>query len=194
MGKSFNLDLGGRLVADLFKSCEKRIDQAEGFESGSRAIRCAGLVCCRHCELNVEEDFGKEKLLRLLWESPIIHFNPEPRTPHTLPLAAPSRSHMSEQNVLVTYAAPQPFLFSENWRQIQSALRSQLPLRNIHWKPPSRQSLRTIQELDVELIPLDSVRGENTSQIPVTLLEKPLLNIYIITCEVNIPGHGLKTA
>ncbi|KAF7964535.1 hypothetical protein HWV62_6039, partial [Athelia sp. TMB] len=90
---------------------------------------------------------------------------------------------MSKQNALVTYAAPQTFLFSESWKQILAALRAQLPLRNIHWKPPSRQSLRTIQELNVDLLPLDAVRGENTSQIPVTLLDKPLLNIFVITCE-----------
>ena len=91
---------------------------------------------------------------------------------------------MSAQNVLVTCFAPQSFQSTANWGQVQSALRSQLPLRNIHWKSASRPSIRTIQELDVALVPLDSIRGENTSQIPVTLLEKPLLNIYFVTCEV----------
>lgn len=100
---------------------------------------------------------------------------------------------MSNQNVLVTYAAPQTFLFSESWKQILAALRAQLPLRNIHWKPPSRQSLRTIQELNVDLLPLDAVRGENTSQIPVTVLDKPLLNIFIITCEVYTSPIWLTT-
>jgi trafficking protein particle complex subunit 10 len=96
---------------------------------------------------------------------------------------------MSKQNVLVTYAAPKSFQLSDNWKQVQSALRSQLPLRNIHWKSASRPSIRTIQELDIDLVPLDTIRGENTSQIPVTLLEKPLLNIYIVTCEVRVvPG------
>ncbi|KIM80718.1 hypothetical protein PILCRDRAFT_821974 [Piloderma croceum F 1598] len=90
---------------------------------------------------------------------------------------------MSKQNVLVTYAAPQSFQLSDNWKQVQSALRSQLPLRNIHWKSAARPSIRTIQELDIDLVPLDTTRGESTSQIPVTLLEKPLLNIYIVTCE-----------
>lgn len=92
---------------------------------------------------------------------------------------------MSAQNVLVTCSAPQSFQSTGNWGQVQSALRSQLPLRNIHWKSASRPSIRTIQELDVTLVPLDSIRGESTSQIPVTLLEKPLLNIYIVTCEVR---------
>jgi len=93
---------------------------------------------------------------------------------------------MSKQNVLVTYTAPHSFQLSDSWKQVQSALRSQLPLRNIHWKSASRPSIRTIQELDIDLVPLDTTRGENTSQIPVTLLEKPLLNIYIVTCEVCV--------
>lgn len=93
---------------------------------------------------------------------------------------------MSKQNVLVTYAAPQSFQLSDNWKQVQSALRSQLPLRNIHWKSAARPSIRTIQELDTDLVPLDTIRGESASQIPVTLLEKPLLNIYIVTCEVGV--------
>lgn len=107
----------------------------------------------------------------------------------TSPRSRDSISHyrldpMPNQNVLVTYAAPQSFQLSDNWKQVESALRSQLPLRNIHWKSASRPSIRTIQELDVDLVPLETIRGENTSQIPVTLLEKPLLNIYIVTCEV----------
>ena len=99
---------------------------------------------------------------------------------------------MSKQNVIVTYAAPQSFQLSDSWKQVQSALRSQLPLRNIHWKFASRPSIRTIQELDVGLVPLDSIREENTSQIPVTLLEKPLLNIFIVTCEVCIVLDGIS--
>ena len=92
---------------------------------------------------------------------------------------------MSTQNVLVTCSASQSFQSTGSWGQIQLALRSQLPLRNIHWKSASRPSIRTIQELDITLVSLDSIRGENTSQIPVTLLEKPLLNIYIVTCEAR---------
>ncbi|KAJ7273596.1 trafficking protein particle complex subunit 10 [Mycena haematopus] len=69
------------------------------------------------------------------------------------------------------------------WDQIHTALLAQLPLRNIHWKSPSRPSIRTIQELDISLVPLESLRDEHTSQIPATLLEKPFLNMYIVTCE-----------
>ena len=87
------------------------------------------------------------------------------------------------QPVLVTYAAPQAFLASSSWKQIHASLLAQLPLRNIHWK--ARSVLRTIQELDFTLVPLDSVRDEMTSQVPVTILEKPLLNMYILPCEVS---------
>ncbi|KAF7338390.1 hypothetical protein MVEN_02064700 [Mycena venus] len=87
------------------------------------------------------------------------------------------------QRVLVSYSGAQAFLSSGSWDQIHTALLAQLPLRNIHWKSPSRPSIRTIQELDISLVPLESLRDEHTSQIPATLLEKPFLNMYIVTCE-----------
>lgn len=93
---------------------------------------------------------------------------------------------MSNQNVLVTYSAPVSFLASESWRQMLAALQSQLPLRSIHWKSASRPNLKTVQELELTLVPLDSLRDEHTSQVPITLLEKPLLNLYVVTCEVNM--------
>ncbi|KAJ6455695.1 trafficking protein particle complex subunit 10 [Mycena sanguinolenta] len=89
------------------------------------------------------------------------------------------------QRVLVSYSGAQAFLSSGSWDQIHTALLAQLPLRNIHWKSPSRPSIRTIQELDISLVPLESLRDEHTSQIPATLLEKPFLNMYIVTCEDN---------
>ncbi|KAF8136643.1 trafficking protein particle complex subunit 10 [Boletus edulis] len=69
--------------------------------------------------------------------------------------------------------------------QVIAALRSQLPLRSIHWRSASRPSIRTIQELEVTLVALDSLRDELTSQVPLTLLEKPLLNLLVVTCEDN---------
>lgn len=94
------------------------------------------------------------------------------------------------QRVLVSYSGTQAFL-SGTWPQIHAALvAQQLPLRNIHWKSPSRPSIRTIQELDISLIPLESVRDEHTSQIPATLLEKPFLNMYVVTCEVAQPNQS----
>ncbi|OJA10941.1 hypothetical protein AZE42_04658 [Rhizopogon vesiculosus] len=92
---------------------------------------------------------------------------------------------MSNQNVLVTYSGHASFLVSESWKQVLAALQSQLPLRSIHWKSASRPNVKTIQELDLTFLPLDSLRDEHTSQVPVTLLEKPLLNLYIVTCEDN---------
>jgi trafficking protein particle complex subunit 10 len=91
------------------------------------------------------------------------------------------------QNVIISYSAPPAFLASTNWSQIYKALASTLPLRNVHWKSASRTSIRTIQELDVDLIPLEKVKDEYASQVPASLLEKPLLNIYIVNCEVGIP-------
>ena len=96
---------------------------------------------------------------------------------------------MSTQRAIVTYSAPQPFLSSDQWTQLHGALLAQLPLRNIHWKPQTRPSIRTIQELEVQLVPLNSVRDENTSQVPYSLLEKPLLSLYVVICEVK---HHLR--
>lgn len=88
-------------------------------------------------------------------------------------------------SVQVTYAAPLHFLSSDHWMQIHTGLSAQLPLRDLQWKPPSRTSVRTIQELDIKLVALDSLRDEVTSQIPTTLLERPLLNIYVVACDVR---------
>jgi hypothetical protein len=91
----------------------------------------------------------------------------------------------SGQRVLVSFSAPQVILSSVKWQQVQAVISDQLPLRNIHWKPASRRSIRTIQELDVGLVSLETVRDEY-SQIPITLLEKPLLNIYVVVCQVRL--------
>ncbi|KAF8061615.1 trafficking protein particle complex subunit 10 [Lyophyllum atratum] len=108
-------------------------------------------------------------------------------------LAPPPGSpiHRQDQGVLVSYSAAPPILSSAKWQQVKAALTAQLPLRNIHWKSASRTSIRTIQELDVNLVPLDTLRDEHT-QIPVTLLEKPLLNIYIVVCQ-NTDVEGYRT-
>ncbi|KAI8998488.1 trafficking protein particle complex subunit 10 [Trametes punicea] len=88
------------------------------------------------------------------------------------------------QRVVVTYAAPLVFLSTDHWKQIYASLVSQLPLRNLHWKSPSRPTIRTIQELDVKLTPLETLRDDQTaSQVPQSVLEKPLLNIYVFICE-----------
>ncbi|KIK59816.1 hypothetical protein GYMLUDRAFT_261811 [Collybiopsis luxurians FD-317 M1] len=89
----------------------------------------------------------------------------------------------THKSILVSYSATPSFLSSTSWAQILQTLSSQLPLRNIHWKSSSRTSIRTINQLDLSLLNLDSIRDELTSQIPTTLLDRPLLNIYVITCE-----------
>ncbi|KAG6845701.1 hypothetical protein H0H87_004962 [Tephrocybe sp. NHM501043] len=95
----------------------------------------------------------------------------------------------SSQRVLVSFSAAPSIVASPKWQQVQTALRAQLPLRNIHWKPASHSSIRTIQELDVDLVPLDTPRDEHT-QIPVTILEKPLLNIYVIVLQnTDVEGY-----
>ncbi|KAF8968386.1 trafficking protein particle complex subunit 10 [Flammula alnicola] len=94
-------------------------------------------------------------------------------------------STSSNQRVLVSYTAPPTFLASPNWNKVYGTILGQFPLRNIHWKSHSRASVKTIQELDVTLLPFDSLRDEHTSQVPGTLLEKPLLHVYIVHCEDN---------
>jgi len=93
---------------------------------------------------------------------------------------------MAVQRVTVTYAAS-PNLQSQTdlWDQLRSAIVAQLPLRNLHWKSASRPSIRTVQELNINLVPFDSVPGEHTSQIPGSWLERPLLNFYVLTCDVS---------
>ena len=96
----------------------------------------------------------------------------------------------STQRVLVSYTAPPIFLASPNWKKVHAALLGQLPLRNIHWKS-AKGAVKTIQDLDINLVPFESLRDEHASQIPVTLLEKPLLHVYIVHCEVNYPWQRL---
>ena len=94
---------------------------------------------------------------------------------------------MSAQRVTVTYSGPIVFFSTDHWKQIHGSLASQFPLRNLHWKSTSRNAVRSIQELDVRLVPFETLKEDQAaSQIPQTVLEKPLLNLYIFTCEVNI--------
>ncbi|KAF4615296.1 hypothetical protein D9613_003220 [Agrocybe pediades] len=94
-------------------------------------------------------------------------------------------SSSTGQRVLVSYTAPPVFLASPNWNKVHAAILSQLPLRNIHWKSARKGTVRTIQELDVTLVHFDSLRDEHASQIPITVLEKPLLHVFIAHCEDN---------
>jgi hypothetical protein len=91
------------------------------------------------------------------------------------------------QNVIVTYSGPLAFLQSDHWNQVHAALAAQLPLRTLHWRSAARSSLKTIQVLDVDLVPLDEVKYESTSQVPQSVLARPLLNIYVFVCEASRP-------
>ncbi|KAG9035765.1 hypothetical protein FRB95_010533 [Tulasnella sp. JGI-2019a] len=90
---------------------------------------------------------------------------------------------MADGQVKATISGPILFLSSGQWAHALASLKERLPLRNLHWKSSARPAIRTVQELDVTLLLLDSVRDEPASQIPVTLLEKPLLNIFFFSCE-----------
>ena len=93
---------------------------------------------------------------------------------------------MPTQRVTITYSGPIIFLSTDHWKQIYASLASQLPLRNLHWKSTNRNALRSIQELDVKLVSLETLREDQAaSQVPQTVLDKPLLNLYIFICEVN---------
>ena len=93
---------------------------------------------------------------------------------------------MASQKVIITYSAPPAYLATDQWKQLHAALSSQLPLRNLHWKSASRPAIRTIQELKVDLVAVDTLRDEHTSQVPQSILERPLLNAFIVVCEVSL--------
>ncbi|KAI0082757.1 hypothetical protein K474DRAFT_1681152 [Panus rudis PR-1116 ss-1] len=90
---------------------------------------------------------------------------------------------MATQKVTITYTASPTFLATEHWKQFHAALLSQLPLRNLHWKSAIRPNIRTIQELNITFVSADTKQAEHTSQIPQTVLEKPLLSTYIVVCD-----------
>lgn len=103
----------------------------------------------------------------------------------------------SSQRVISTYSAAPAFLTAPDWANIRTAVRSHLPLKNLHWKPVSRPSLRTIQTVDVEFRALEVGTGSDGSSTPASggaaresmtpgsFLEKPFLNIYFVTCPVS---------
>lgn len=123
--------------------------------------------------------------------SPYSHRLSDSHTHNTLPSdITPSMALFPPgQAVVSTYSASPSFLSSPDWASIRTAVRSHLPLRNLHWKPASRPSLRTIQSVDVEFRALEMGvnRGEDSERPGPggSFLEKPLLNIYFVTCEVS---------
>ncbi|KLO12624.1 hypothetical protein SCHPADRAFT_998021 [Schizopora paradoxa] len=92
---------------------------------------------------------------------------------------------MQANKVQLSYASNPQLSTSELWNQIKSGLEAQFPLRTLHWRSGTRTSIRTIQTLEVDLVPFEGVKGEGVSQIPLTLLDKPFFNVFIVTCEDN---------
>jgi trafficking protein particle complex subunit 10 len=60
---------------------------------------------------------------------------------------------------------------------------SHLPLRNLHWKSSNRP-LRSIQSLQVEMRQYSTSAEEQPHQMPISLLEKPYLNMMLVKCDV----------
>lgn len=99
---------------------------------------------------------------------------------------------MPPRSVLVTYTlhpTPPPNIASYSVRSplltALEGIRSQFPLTNLHWKPTSRNSIRTIQSVDVNLVELGEV-GTLGKEVAGSVLEWPLVNICLISCEVSI--------
>ncbi|KAG8779998.1 hypothetical protein FRC12_023598 [Ceratobasidium sp. 428] len=119
----------------------------------------------------------------------------------------PASPLQSTGQVRITYTLAQSLLSSPHSAVMLDSLRSKLqPLRNLHWRPSAGtlpgSSIRTVQYLDAELVPLDqgvssarlstveglgasgSVGGEGgRSQIPGTVLGKPFINLWLGMCE-----------
>ncbi len=76
--------------------------------------------------------------------------------------------------------------------RILAAIKAQLPLRNLHGKAPGassggRSSVRSVQELDVELVPWVQA-GEKIDPREIkhgSLLLCPLVNVCFVECDVG---------
>jgi hypothetical protein len=118
----------------------------------------------------------------MMWDSKMLRVNRQltlrfhhPLLPHLLLLAIMAP-------VTITYTShPAP---SQPINQAIKSLKDQLPLRNLHWKPTTRTSLRTIQELNVELVELGDVPTGGRSALG-SVLEQPLVNLCVVVCEVG---------
>ncbi|KZT57215.1 hypothetical protein CALCODRAFT_555435 [Calocera cornea HHB12733] len=85
----------------------------------------------------------------------------------------------------LTYTAPPALSSQPQFPHLLTALRHHLPLHNLHWKSAAHATLRTVQELHIDLVPLEGVRDEQASQVPVSLLERPLGNLFFVQCDDN---------
>lgn len=99
---------------------------------------------------------------------------------------------MPPKSVLVTYTlhpSPPPAQASYTVRSplvtALEGIRAHFPLTNLHWKPTSRTSIRTIQSVDVDLVELGEV-GTLGKEVAGSVLEWPLVNICFVSCEVSL--------
>lgn len=86
----------------------------------------------------------------------------------------------------VTVAGSPSFLQDANWARFSTALQGRFPLNNLHWKSSGRPALRTVQQLDVELLPISQAQPNAHLHSP--LLDNPLLHLYFVSCEVSPTG------
>lgn len=77
------------------------------------------------------------------------------------------------------------------WKTIADEFRTHLPLRNLLWKSVNRPA-RSIQTLGIELKPFTLGNNEQSHMMPVTLLEKPYLNLYLVNCDVSNTARLVK--
>lgn len=99
------------------------------------------------------------------------------------------------QPIPVTYSSPPNLQRHLPW--ILNSLNVQLPLRNLHWKTPSRPVIRTIQECDLRFVNLIEAqsRGDVKDWIAPDEVEYgnllsqcPLIHVCFIECEVSPAG------
>lgn len=95
------------------------------------------------------------------------------------------------QSIQVTYSSTPNLQRHLPW--ILNSLNVQLPLRNLHWKTPSRPTIRTIQECDLRFVNLIEAqsRGDvrdwtapDEVEYGNLLSECPLVHVCFIECEV----------
>ncbi|CAG8444801.1 5577_t:CDS:10 [Ambispora gerdemannii] len=86
---------------------------------------------------------------------------------------------MDSKKVTITYTDE-----FDLWQYVAEGFPTHLPLRNLQWKSANRP-LRTIHTLGVELKRLTPDTGEKQHQLPASLLEKPYLNLYFVSCDDN---------
>ena len=73
------------------------------------------------------------------------------------------------------------------WSLIQEDFIAHLPLRNLHWKSSTRP-LRSIQSLEIEMRPYQPSAEEQPHQMPISLLQRPYVNIMFVKCDVMPNG------